>query len=415
METIKATVKAVISPKDPGARKLMREYDAYKKALISRVQQTVRPIIKDRSIRVYAQQKWMVVKKLSEYLKNLPLHPMPFVNQSYWILKENGQFWIHIRTGEGETVCMLQVPDKYRDAIEKACGRSCPYKTPECPFPSCPFNTPKMCDKINPHLGEMQLIEDQKYGWINCHIVLRFPKPEPYTPKGWLGVDIGWNKLATTIACEKNPHIRFYNPTFHGKNYKTRIIQLRHLLKEYQRKGRKIKMWENRLQNTIEYAKGVVAKEIVSKAKRLKLGVAMEKLTFKPVSKGYLVPRYKLMIAVKTLCEIHGIPFKLVPAQYTSQTCPKCGYVNEKNRDGERFKCLKCGYQADADIVGAMNIAQKAFDSSSDEEENGAGLKPAPKADRGLPRKAGHVASPQASMRDVPIERDATHGVAEAR
>jgi predicted RNA-binding Zn-ribbon protein involved in translation (DUF1610 family) len=377
METVKVTVKATISLKDKGIRKLMKEYDAYKKVLISRVKQAVRPIIKDKSIRVYAQQKWMVDKKLNEYLKNLSFHPMPFHRQSVWIEYRKG-FLIHFKTAEGETICHLHVPEKYYDVILEACGDD------------------------NPILGQVELIEDPKYEWINCHIVLRFPKPEPYEPKGWLGVDTGWNKLATSIACEINPHVRFYNPTFHGKDFKTRIIQLRHLLKEFQRRDKKVKKWKNRLQNTIKYATGAVAKEIVSKAKRFKLGVAMESLTFKAVSKGYLVPRYKLMIAVKTLCEREGVPFKLVPASYTSQTCPKCGYVDEKNRDGERFKCLKCGYQADADIVGAMNIAQKAFDSSSDEEENGVGFMPAPKADRGLPREAGRVASPQASMRDVP-------------
>ena len=73
------------------------------------------------------------------------------------------------------------------------------------------------------------------------------------------------------------------------------------------------------------------------------------------------MPRYKLMIAVKTLCERKGVPFKLVPATNTSVTCPYCGYVNDKNRNGKRFMCRSCGYQADADIVGAMNIAKRAF------------------------------------------------------
>jgi transposase len=133
------------------------------------------------------------------------------------------------------------------------------------------------------------------------------------------------------------------------------------LLKEFQRKDKSTKKWEHRLKNTIKYAVGAVAKEIVSKAKRLKLGVAMEKLTFKSTTKGYLVPRYKLMIAIKTLCEREGIPFKLVPAQYTSVTCPKCGYKDQKNRNGEWFKCLNCGYQTDADLVGAINIALRAL------------------------------------------------------
>jgi predicted RNA-binding Zn-ribbon protein involved in translation (DUF1610 family) len=329
---------------------------------------------------------------------------MPFHNQSYWIEKENGQFWIHVKTKEGEAVCLLLVPQKYREVVEKACGRVCPYATPRCGFPKCPFGTPKMCDKINPYLGEMELIEDKKYGWMNCHITLRLPKPEPYEPRGWVGVDVGWNKLATSILATHNPHLTFSHPTFHGKEFKTRIIQLRHLLKEAQRKGRAVKMWGNRLKNMVKYAVGFVAKEIVSKARRLKAGVAMEKLTFKSVSKGYLIPRYKLMVAVRTLCEREGVPFKLVPAQYTSTTCPKCGYRDERNRSGARFKCLGCGYQADADIVAAMNIALKATDAQM-EGVMRRGSPPTLKPRKASPSEAGGVAHPKAPMRDVLLER----------
>jgi len=337
-EAIKLTVKAVIPPRDKGLRKLMREYKAYKKALIPRVKQAVRQVVKDRSLRIYAQQKWMVDKKLNEYLKNLPFHPMPFHNQSVWIESKDGKFWIHFKTKEGEAVCYLQVPAKYRSVMEKASGEN------------------------NPILGQVELIEDQRYGWVNCHICLRLPKPEPYEPKGWVGVDVGWNKLATSILATANPHLKFSHPTIHGKKFKTRIIQLRYLLKQYARKGKAWKKWNYRLKHMIKYAVGVVAKEIVSKAKKLKAGVAMEKLTFKSTTKGYLVPRYKLMIAVKTLCEREGIPFKPVPAKCTSITCPKCGYIDKKNRNGERFNCQNCGYQADADIVAAMNIAKRAYD-----------------------------------------------------
>jgi transposase len=382
METVKLCVKAVIPPRDPGLQKLMHEYNVYKRVLISRVKQAVRQVVKDKNVAVYSQQKWMVDKKLNEYLRNLPFHPMPFHNQSVYIENRDGKFWIHFKTKEGEAVCYLHVPVKYHDLIEKACGSD--------------FGS-------NPVLGQVELIEDRKYGWVNCRITLRLPKPKPYKPKGWVGVDVGWNKLATSIACTYNPHIKFFNPTFHGKEYKTRIIQLRHLLKEFQRKDKSVRKWENRLKNTIKYAVGVVAREIVSKAKRLGLGVAMEKLTFKSTTKGYLVPRYKLMIAVKTLCEREGVPFKLVPAQYTSITCPKCGFKDDKNRKSERFTCQKCGYKADADIVGAMNIALKAFDSSPNGGENDVGFTPTSKADRGLPRKAGHVASPQAPMTDDPL------------
>ena len=42
---------------------------------------------------------------------------------------------------------------------------------------------------------------------------------------------------------------------------------------------------------------------------------------------------------------------------YRSQRCSLCGFVHKKNRlnSGEEFKCLKCGYTADADINSAKN------------------------------------------------------------
>ena len=46
-----------------------------------------------------------------------------------------------------------------------------------------------------------------------------------------------------------------------------------------------------------------------------------------------------------------------VPPQYTSQICPKCGQVNKENRKTQaKFACVQCGFQENADVVGALNI-----------------------------------------------------------
>ena len=46
-----------------------------------------------------------------------------------------------------------------------------------------------------------------------------------------------------------------------------------------------------------------------------------------------------------------------VPPHYTSQTCPACGHVSKDNRKTQaQFACVECGYEANADLVGAMNI-----------------------------------------------------------
>jgi len=46
-----------------------------------------------------------------------------------------------------------------------------------------------------------------------------------------------------------------------------------------------------------------------------------------------------------------------VPPQYTSQTCPCCGHVAKANRQTQaRFACIECGFEENADVVGAINV-----------------------------------------------------------
>ncbi|MDF5723489.1 MAG: RNA-guided endonuclease TnpB family protein [Rhizonema sp. PD37] len=52
----------------------------------------------------------------------------------------------------------------------------------------------------------------------------------------------------------------------------------------------------------------------------------------------------------------HVVP---VPAKHTSQECPKCGHVDKKNREGEKFICLVCHYTEHADTKASRTIAQR--------------------------------------------------------
>jgi len=46
-----------------------------------------------------------------------------------------------------------------------------------------------------------------------------------------------------------------------------------------------------------------------------------------------------------------------VPAHHTSQTCPACAHVAAANRVSQaQFRCVFCGYENNADVVGAINI-----------------------------------------------------------
>lgn len=51
-----------------------------------------------------------------------------------------------------------------------------------------------------------------------------------------------------------------------------------------------------------------------------------------------------------------------VPPQYTSQTCPCCGHVAKANRKTQaKFECVECGYENNADVVGAMNTLARGY------------------------------------------------------
>ncbi len=46
-----------------------------------------------------------------------------------------------------------------------------------------------------------------------------------------------------------------------------------------------------------------------------------------------------------------------VPPENTSRTCPACGCVSADNRVTQaRFACIECGFEENADLVGAINV-----------------------------------------------------------
>ena len=46
-----------------------------------------------------------------------------------------------------------------------------------------------------------------------------------------------------------------------------------------------------------------------------------------------------------------------VPPKNTSRTCPCCGHISKDNRITQaRFACVECGFEENADVVGAINV-----------------------------------------------------------
>lgn len=63
---------------------------------------------------------------------------------------------------------------------------------------------------------------------------------------------------------------------------------------------------------------------------------------------------------VEHIARKYGIAVSTVHASYTSKMCPICGCIEDENRPNqETFKCIECGYEANADFNAANNIKNR--------------------------------------------------------
>lgn len=68
-------------------------------------------------------------------------------------------------------------------------------------------------------------------------------------------------------------------------------------------------------------------------------------------------PISDLQNKIRYKAEEVGVEVRFVAARFTSQRCYKCGHIEEGNRRDERFSCLSCGHEADADYNAAQNLS----------------------------------------------------------
>ncbi len=195
--------------------------------------------------------------------------------------------------------------------------------------------------------------------------VCEVPEPTPEDVEGYLGVDMGIVELATDSLQT------FYS----GAQVKRVRRKHRRLRKSLQKCGsrsakRKLKKLSGREARFGKNTNHVVSKAIVATAKHNRLGVAVEDLT--GIGKRVRVRKaarddltswafYELRSFLEYKARLAGLPLRTVDPRNTSRTCPNCGHCDKGNRKTQaEFACMSCGYAANADFVGAVNIAARA-------------------------------------------------------
>jgi putative transposase len=183
-----------------------------------------------------------------------------------------------------------------------------------------------------------------------------------------IGVDLGRRDIATTSTGKswsgkqiQSTRDRFILVRANVQSKRTRSS--RRLLRRLSGRERKFQEWLNHN----------ISKQLVSSAKRINAALAFEDLTniresLNQKRRSKVERRrtnnwafYQLRLSVGYKANIAGIPVVFVPPAYTSQTCSRCHHVHptkgKSYRNGKVFKCGHCGFEHDADINAANNIA----------------------------------------------------------
>ncbi len=207
-----------------------------------------------------------------------------------------------------------------------------------------------------------------KSGDYFINFVVDIPtQPTGKTPKV-IGVDLGRRDIATTSTGEswsgkQIQSVRDHYSKVRANVQSKRTRSSRRLLRRLSGRERKFQEWLNHN----------ISKQLVQESKQLNASLAFEDLTnirqslnTKPRSK---IERrrtnnwafYQLRLFVGYKANIAGVKVIFVPPAYTSQTCSRCGHIHpvkgKSYRNGKVFKCGHCGFEHDADINAAKNIA----------------------------------------------------------
>ena len=249
-------------------------------------------------------------------------------------------------------------------------------------------------------LGGAKLWYDKphKQYYLLVSLELERPEPAPETLPNVVGVDVGMRYLATTATMTNDSH--FYP----GKRVWAKADHYARLQKRLQKKGtrsatrRKIALSGRerrlKLQTNHSIAKSIVAthhhsliglEELTGirertrrrKRRRKKHGKGTQPVSPKARRANRHASKWAFaelqgLIAYKAVLSRSSFAIK-VDADYTSQTCPLCGYTDKRNRPGKGllFICrnkqcvyrLRTGrpYTLHADLIGARNIAMRTL------------------------------------------------------
>lgn len=214
------------------------------------------------------------------------------------------------------------------------------------------------------------------YLLVSIEIDVADPSPEDH--KSVVGVDLGTRYLAaatdmkdktTFVSGKKASHVSYrYQKTRKRLKRKGTRSATRRLIERAKRERRHKRDINHKIacQVLAKYPNSVIGVEDL-KGVRERTNCRRSKKASKKQRKANHKQSKWSFAEVQSILDykavLNGSLVIKVDADYTSQACPVCGYASKSNRPnkGLLFRCVTCGFELHADLVGARNIALRAL------------------------------------------------------
>jgi IS605 OrfB family transposase len=208
--------------------------------------------------------------------------------------------------------------------------------------------------------------------WISKKI----PKPKKYSPIDVIGVDINEQKIVygdEVINIEKDTAInKAYKYIRLAEDLQRKYSSSRYLVWK-RRRGilRRIRSYHEKAKNILNDWTRKISLEIVRLAKELRYAISREDLTNLIRSLRELPKDHKTKLIIMGYSRIerwidwqaekHGVPYVKVDPNGTSSECPICDYKGLEEVGYRRLRCPRCGFEADRDVIGKLNVRKKGL------------------------------------------------------
>jgi IS605 OrfB family transposase len=199
-------------------------------------------------------------------------------------------------------------------------------------------------------------------GALYLSVAVTVAAAEPFVPRGVIGIDLGIVNVATdsegnnyTGEPVKRVRRKYRRLRKLLQPKKTRSAR-KHLQKSRRRESRFVKNENHR-----------ISKELVQLAQDRQKALSVETLAgirkrgnglnraMRTELNAWAFNQLKQFLAYKS--QKAGVTLIEVDPRYSSQTCSRCGHCERANRLSQGcFRCVCCGFQANADFNAALNL-----------------------------------------------------------